>query len=302
MFDAAELTAFITIAEAGTVRAAAEQLGVSQPAVSRRLQRLEESLGVKLFIRNAQRLRLSEAGTRLLPQARTHVDGLDRALGAIRDGARYATASVTVACLATLSVEILPAILADYARRRPQVRLRVLDLSAREIEESVRNGHADFALTMLGIAEPALSQEFVAEEPMVLLASTHHPLAVRERARWSELAGVPLIAIGPQSANRRLLEDVQASLGVTLEWRHEVQRLSTAVELVAAGMGLTVLPQLAAAASRRGDVRMVTLLEPQVMRRLGVLRRSGEELSPAADALRRAFATELRLRLPRLVP
>ncbi len=298
MIDGPALSAFIAIADTGTVHAAAEQLGVSQPALSRRLQRLEDALGVKLFARSLQRLRLSEAGAQLLPQARLHVDGLGRALGAIRDDARYGTASVTIGCLATLSVEILPGILAEYAKRRPQVRLRVLDLSAREIEQSVRDSTADFALTMMGVAEPALSQEFIAEEPMVLLAAAEHPLAGRQSASWSELAGLPLIAIGPQSANRRLLETVQASLGVDLEWRHEVQRLSTAVELVAAGMGLAVLPQLAANARSRTDVRTVALLDPPITRRLGVLRRSGEVLSPAADALRRAFATELRRRLP----
>ncbi|MEJ1978336.1 MAG: LysR family transcriptional regulator [Acetobacteraceae bacterium] len=300
MLDVPALTAFIAIADAGTVHAAAARLGVSQPALSRRLQRLETALGVRLFARSGQRLRLSEVGAQLLPQARAHLDGLGRVLADVRDAARYGTATVTVGCLATLSVEILPGILADYARSRPQVRLRVLDLSAREIEQSVREGTADFALTMLGVPEPGLTQELLAEEPMVLLAAAGHELAARPAARWRDLAGVKLIAIGPQSANRRLLESVQASIGVELEWQHEVQRLGTAVELVAAGMGLAVLPLLAATASPRTDVRAIPLLDPPVTRRLGVIRRSGEFLSPAADALRRAFAARLRQRLPKL--
>ncbi|MDR3536275.1 MAG: LysR family transcriptional regulator [Acetobacteraceae bacterium] len=298
MIDAPGLAAFLTVVETGTVHAAAILLGLSQPALTRRLQRLEAALGVALFVRSGQRLRLSEAGQRLLPQAQAHLDGLNQALDALRDAARYGAASVTLGCLATLSVSVLPGILAEYAAARPQVRVRVLDLTAREIEQAVRDGTADFALAMLGVPEPGLTQEVLATEPMVLLAPARHPIAVEVSVDWAGLAGLPLISIGPQSANRRLLESVQASRGLALEWRHEVQRLSTAVALVAAGVGLTVVPQLAARTHAEPDIRTVRLTGPTVMRRLGVLRRAGTPLSAAADALRRLCARELRRLLP----
>ncbi len=292
-----ELSAFVAVAEAGTVRAAAERLALSQPALSRRVQRLEAQLGVQLFIRTGQRLRLSEAGARLLAEARTHFEALDRALNAVRDAARYGTAAVTVGCSATLCAEILPPALVEYARTHPRVQVRILDLPVSQIEQAVRNSEADFALTVLGVEEPGLVQDVLAEEPLVLLAPASHPLAGRSAVNWAELQHPPLIATGLQSANRRLLERVQTKIGMALEWRHEVQRLSTAVELVAAGIGLTVLPLLSATAYGRADLRAISLTGPPMFRRIGILRRRGAHLSAAADTFRRMLAARVRQRL-----
>ena len=296
MLDISAFEAFLTVVDAGTVHNAAARLGISQPALSRRLQRLEAAIGVRLFTRAHRRLHLSEAGAELLPQVRAHLDGLEHALAALRDAGRYGVASVTIGCLATLSVAILPAVLAEFASRHPHVRVRVLDLSAREIEASVRDGVADFALTMLTMDEPTLRQEVVAEELMALLVPAAHPLSARQQVDWRELEGKPLIAVGPQSANRRLLEQAQSSIGVTLQWRHEVQRLSTAVELVFAGLGMAILPMLSLTSPREG-LRVVALRNPQITRRLGILRRPDSPLSPTADALRRACIARLRSRL-----
>ena len=296
MLDVSAFEAFLTVVDTGTVHDAAVRLGISQPALSRRLQRLEATIGVRLFTRAHRRLQLSEAGAELLPQVRTHLDGLEQALATLRETNRYGVASVTIGCLATLSVAILPAVLAEFASRHPHVRVRVMDLSAREIEASVRDGTADFALTMLRMDEPTLRQELVAEELMVLLVPAAHPLSARDQVGWHELEGNPLIAVGPQSANRRLLEHAQSSIGVTLQWRHEVQRLSTAVELVFAGMGIAVLPMLSLTSPREG-LKVVALTNPQITRRLGILRRPDSPLSPTADALRRACVARLRSRL-----
>jgi DNA-binding transcriptional LysR family regulator len=297
MLDGPALEAFIAIADIGSVRGAAEHLGVTQPALSRRIQRLEDALSTKLFARTNQRLRLSNAGRQLLPHARLHMDGLGRVLKSIRDTARYGTASVTVACLATLSVEILPGVLGKFTRRRPEVSVRVLVLSAREIEQSVRDGVSDLALTMMGPPEQAIVQEFLAEEPMVLLVGAGHDLADVPSVTWSQLVNLPLIAIGPQSANRRLLEGAEAGFKMSLQWRHEVQRLSTAVELVAAGLGAAVVPQIAGIARQRDDVRAVAISNPPITRRLGFLIRSGEVLSSPAEGIKRALASEVRRRL-----
>jgi DNA-binding transcriptional LysR family regulator len=133
---------------------------------------------------------------------------------------------------------------------------------------------------------------------MVLLVPAGHALAGRDEVSWRALEQADLIAVGPQSANRRLMEQAEASIGTHLRWTHEVQRLSTAVELVAAGLGLAILPVLATRKDRH-DVRVLRLGDPPVTRRLGVLRQPGHALSPAADALRRACMARLRARLAR---
>ena len=290
--DTPALLAFLTIAETGSTHAAARSLGLSQAAISRRLSRLEDALGVPLFVRGSHQLRLSNAGTRLLPEARAHLDALMAALAAARAAGPDGVTTITVGCLATLSLYVLPDILAEFLAAEPGVRVRVLDLSPAEIEESVVNGVADFAVTMLGLGAPTLIHEVLAQEPLVLVTPADHPLAARASVRWSELSDVSLIGIGPHSANQRLLDSARGSIGVRLDWQHEVQRITTAVELVAAGVGLAIVPWTPEM-ERRPKIRIVPLVSPVVTRRIGVLRRSGEPLSPAAARLRRLIAVRL---------
>lgn len=295
MIDTDALMAFLAVAESGSTHGAARTLNLSQAAVSRRLSRLEAALGVSLFVRGGHTLRLSAAGAQLLPEARLHVDGLSNALARARSIGVQSTTTVTLGCLATLSLHVLPSILSQFARQKPEVRVCVLDLSPLAIEESVANGASDFALTMLGIGVPQLSHEVLAEEPLVLVCPTGHGLASRKRLEWSDLAGLPLIGIGPHSANQRLLDSARSSVGVHLDWQHEVQRATTAVELVAAGIGLAVLPWTPELA-HRADLRMVRLDNPLIHRRIGILRRSGERLSKPAETLRRLISSALKRR------
>src|SRR4051794_34798259 len=107
MIDAPALVGFVAIAETGSVHSAAKRLNVSQAALSRRVQRLEKALRVPLFLRQGRRVVLSDAGTRLLPDARAHLDGLMTALSAVSDDAQYGPRRVTFGCVPTVSRIIL---------------------------------------------------------------------------------------------------------------------------------------------------------------------------------------------------
>jgi DNA-binding transcriptional LysR family regulator len=292
MLDIQALLTFLAVADAGSTHAAARSLHLSQASVSRRLARLEKSLGVALFIRGSHQLRLSNAGARLLPDARAHVNALMHALADARTAGPTGKTTVTVACLATLSLYVLPKILSDFLAANPNVRLRLLDLAPADIDESVTSGAADFALTMLGVGAPNLTHEVLAQDPLVLVCPADHLFASRRSATWSELTDLTLIGIGPHSANQRLLDSARSSIGVHLNWQHEVQRATTAVELVAAGIGLAVLPW-GPELEHRPDINFVPLVDPVINRRIGILRRSGEHLVPAAARLRRLIAARL---------
>src|SRR5690349_10331070 len=125
MLDAQALLAFLAVAETGSTHAAARSLNLSQAAVSRRLSRLEKSLGTPLFLRGSHHLRLSKAGAQLLPEARAHVNGLMHALAAARTAGPDGKTTVTVGCLATLSLHVLPSVLSDFLAASPHVRVRL---------------------------------------------------------------------------------------------------------------------------------------------------------------------------------
>jgi DNA-binding transcriptional LysR family regulator len=301
MIDAPALIGFVAIADAGSVHAAARQLNMSQAALSRRLQRLEDALHVRLFVRTGRRLKLSAAGARLLPEARTHVDGLIQACASIRDESYYGRPTVTVAAVPSVCTTCAP-VLRRFLEPRSSTRLRLLDVSATEVVTYVGNGTADFGVTPLGMDAPGLAQEAIGEDPVILAVTRHHPLADRSTLPWRALGSEPLIISGGLSGHRRLMENVRSRIKMDLGWKHEVQHLSTAVSLVAAGVAHAILPMLALPKEALGEVAVVRLEDPSISRRIGIVRRVGEPIPAGADALRRAIIRELRAALKATAP
>jgi DNA-binding transcriptional LysR family regulator len=295
MHDSEGLTAFIAIAECGSTHAAARSLNLSQAAVSRRLTRLEDSLGLSLFARDGHRLRLTPVGAKLLPVVQEHLDGLSVALAEAKSLGFNSRTTATLACLASLSLHVLPPILARLQAERPSVRLRLLDIAPIQIEESVLSGNADFALTVLGVGVPQLVHDVLREEPLVLVCPKGFAISGTISFGWKDIEHLDLIGVGPYSANQRLLDSARRSIGIHFAWKHEVQRISTALELVAAKIGFAILP-LTQELAQRSDVKLVKLDQPVISRRIGILRRSGEQLSEPAAHLRRLIMLDFKQR------
>ncbi len=294
MIDAPALLGFIAIAETGGVHAAARRLNISQAALSRRLQRLERALRVDLFVRQGRRVVLSEAGTRLLPDARAHLDGLMTILSAVSDDAQYGSPRVTLGCVPTVSRAILTEVVELHVARRRDARIKAFDLSALEVPRLVAQRKVDFGVGMLGFSASELNEQFVGEDPMVLVVNRDHAFAGQRALPWSALSGQPLIATGAGSGVRGLLENVRNTIGVELNWQHEVQHLQTAVDWVAAGVANAILPRLALFKGPLDNLRIIRLTDPSISRRMGVLTRPSEPLSRDADALRRSLTIKLK--------
>jgi len=291
--DLPAIEAFLAVAESGSTHAAARSLGLSQASISRRISRLEELLGSALFLRSRHALVLSSAGSALLPQARQHVSGLRRAMQEVRMVDHSGGSSVTIACLATLALYVMPQIVAELSQTRPKLRLRILDMMPPQIEEAVKDGTAEFALSMIGVGAVDLTHEVIVDQPLVLVVAEDHPLAGRGSVSWSDLSGVRLIGTGPGSAHFQLLESVRPQIRQSWEEFHQVQRITTALAMVAAGNGGALLP-LNLAMNQPFGVRTVAVTDPVITRRIGILRRAAVPLSDHADYLRRRIIQRLR--------
>lgn len=291
--DVLGLEAFVAIAQAGGFRRAAERLGLSQTAISRRLQGLEQSLGETLLTRTTRSVALTKAGATLLPDAERLLREMELCLDRVRARRFRRREEVVLAVLPTLAGSLLPPLLAEFCAGRPHVSLRLLDGSATEIEAALREGRADLALTLIRpsigdlVAEPLLS------EPMLLVCPAAHRLAGRASVTWAELAGERLIAIHRQSGNRSLVDAATAGLPFAPDWRHEVHHMATAVAWVAAGLGLAVLPRMAVAAAANPGVVALALTEPEITRRIGLVRRRGSVLPGTADQLEKFLRARL---------
>lgn len=283
-FDLADLRAFLSVADLGSFRAASESLHLSQSAVSRRVDKLEEALGIDLFVRTTRHVELTAIGRTFVHRARAVMNELENALVGIADFAERVGGEVTVACVPSAVGYFLPGVIGEFHRLHPRIRVRLIDESSADLLLAVANGEADVGLTYIGSQEPDIEFEPLLEDPFVLACTRDHPLAKRRRVAWAELAQHDYVSLAQGSGNRFLLDQALAQVPRKPEWFCEVRHVPALVSLVEAGIGVGVVPRLAMPPSER--LASVALDEPMVSRTIGVIRRRGRPLRPAAELFR----------------
>jgi DNA-binding transcriptional LysR family regulator len=192
---------------------------------------------------------------------------------------------VAIGCLPTLAIHFLPGIIAKFSAKHPATLVRVFDNSASEIAERVQRGDAEFGLTILATSRWDLEMKPLVKEPYVLVCRANHPLARQRSVRWSDIQDERLIRISPQTGNRALIDDALGAATERLRWSSEVQHVATAVAMVAAGVGMTVVPRSTVAVVRTQNLACVPLRNPSVTRTLGVVTRRGVPLSVLGASL-----------------
>jgi DNA-binding transcriptional LysR family regulator len=281
------LHAFVAIAERGSFQLAAAHLNLSQTALSHRIRKLEEDLGVKLLSRTTREVSLTQAGLDLLPKVKDTIESLALSLGELRHEGRSRQEKLAIGCLPTVASGRLPAALHRFRQRHPDVMLRIYDNSATEISDLVQAGTIEFGITLVAAHRWDFDIEMLIKDPFTLLCPDSHALASQPAVNWSDLVAEPLIRVSPQTGNRMIIDDALGSRREGLSWRFEVQHVQTAVALVREGVALTVIPRLALDAVDKRGLKLVPLRNPSVARQLGIVSKRGTPLSPLADELRK---------------
>ena len=283
--DTLGVQAFIAIADHGSFHKASAALHITQTALSRRLQNIESFLGVKLVERTTRSVALTPTGGDFLPQARRLLTELSNALVEIRESGKARRGDVSIACVPTAGVQFLPRVIQQYSAQFPHNRIKILDHASSGVADAVLRREAEFGVN---IAEPyraELTSIPLLEDRFVLICREDHALSKRKVLSWNRLQPFPLIFAGPDSNNRPLLELALGEARVTLQSFYEVQRSSTAVGLVAAGVAAAVVPRLAMQKGAYPNIRVIALTNPVVARKLVLISRKNGHLSPAARAL-----------------
>ena len=259
------LQAFVCVAELGSFVKAAQQLHLTQTALTRRIQKLEQLLEVRLLDRTTRKVELTATGRDFLPQARHLVLDAQRTVARLRD----------------------KALIKAYAHKHPGNTLRLHDASSHEVRAAVLDGQAELGIAINGEPHAELEEIVLFDDPLTLLCPTPHPLQHRSTVSWNDLQGVDLIVVSSFMATRMFLDYQLAQRGIQLSGHYEVQHHATAINLVAAGVGCAILPASTFENGDRPQVVKIPLTSPVVKRRVTLLRRKPASLSPAAQAFHR---------------
>lgn len=285
--------AFVLIAELGSYRRASESVGLTQTALTRRIQKLEGFLGAMLLDRTTRTVRLSAVGREFLPLATRLIADFTQGIERLRTTSRLGVGDVTVATVQSIAFRRMPAVLQAYARDHPQNRVQILERSGALVTEAVRKGEADFGIHIQQEADADLLEDRLVRDPFVLICHRSHPLAGRRELRWTELSGTDLVTLGGASGNRARVEAQLAAADLPPRGRFVVESTPTALALVSAGIGAAILPAALGGASPRDDLVEVLLTEPAIYRTISLVRRRNTSLTPAAAMFYEALKAEL---------
>ncbi|MFM0056023.1 LysR family transcriptional regulator [Paraburkholderia phytofirmans] len=292
--DLDALRAFVAVASHASFNDAAIELNLSASALTRRIKRLEEALDTMLFERTTRTVALTSSGELLLPRAQGVLRELDASLELVSEATRIRTGQLTIACIPTVAKFMLPKIVSSYHKRRPEVRLRLIEANLATVVQRVALGEAEFGIAFLVNESPELEIDELLVDPYVLACPVDHPLAASEHVTWPELRPWPLIVSGTSSGNRRMLDAALRDI----DWRPdrliEIEHLTTSLGLVEAGLGISIIPRCAAPRDAHARIAIRPLVDPTVARTIGLIRRRDAALS--------SIARDFRLALRRMAP
>lgn len=292
-----EIDVFVKVVELGSFKAAAEELSLTQSAMTQRLKKLEDALGVRLVDRTTRSVSPTAVGARFLPMAKRMILQFEQSMQDLDDLIRVRKGQVTIASLISVATYILPAALRSFGAAHPDVGVRVLDDAEQEIAGYVQRGEAEFAIDM---QTPANGHDLTSTKLMrdryVLACPAGHSLASRRAVPWQALADMPLVTLGSRSGTSRLFPARPEGKAHAGAWRYEVQHLSTLMGFVEAGLGVGIVPAMAIEGRTGGTIVHRRLVEPDLRRTIVMVQRRGVELSPAAQILKSSLLAAFRKR------
>lgn len=281
---APRLAQFVAVARQEHVTRAAQQLGMPQPTLSRALSRLERDLGVSLFARQGRTLRLTRAGVMFRDAAERALAEVERAAESVRLEADPAGGRIAFGFLHTLGPETVPGLLRAFRADHPRVRFQLVQTYGEAMVERLLAGSLDLCLTSPLPDEPRLVVRRLAEQRLRLAVPGGHRLAGRRRVRLGELAEEPFVTLAPGFGLRRLCDALCAEAGFTPRVAFEGEEVETLRGLVAAGLGVALLPLPAVP---RPGVTELDLIGQRAVREIGVAWLDGQTDAEPLAAFKR---------------
>jgi len=244
-FDFRDLELFVAVAEAGSIARAAERAHTVASAVSKRLSELETQFGTALLVRGAKGVELTSAGHTLLVKARTLLYQANQLEDELRQHASGVRGQVRMFANISAIVEFLPEALASFLKLHPDVQVQLEEQVSSTIAQAVADNRADLGiLSEQPALDGLLTVPFRVDE-LVLVTRPDHPLAQQTQASFEQTLDQPFVGLHADSALHHLLTRAAADAGRQINLRIQVTSFDAACAMVAAGLGISIVPRAA---------------------------------------------------------
>ncbi len=283
-FSARQLEAVLALVEYGSFVAAAARLRVSQPALTRAIKRLEHDLGVRLFDRTTRRVQVTAAGREFAAVAERMLNDLGITVKSVREVAQERRGLVVLSSVMSVAGAALPRVIAAYRAARPGVEIHVRESVHGSVLEDVRSGVADFGIGYVDELPDFAVGTSLGRETFCVVMARRHRLAGRRKLGLSDLADQPIVALPTDSRTRRTIDAAAAMAGVPLRQMVVVTQIATLLGLVAAEVGVGIVPRGAVRGATGRGLRAVPLA-PRLSCRIGVIVLREREPTPAASGI-----------------
>ena len=288
--DLTHLRSLVAVSQRGAIGEAAEQLGISQPGLTRRIHLLEEELGAELVERSGRGIALTEMGRLVVEEARVLVERYERMKEEVKRHVRLEAGVVRVGGGATAVSYVLPEAIGKFRRAYPDVRFDVREAGSRDVIEAVRQESLELGLVTLATDSKHPSDLVVRAlipDSIVLVAGRGHPLAGKRQISADKLEGLSLVGFEAGTAIRDLIDAALREAGVTMKVVMELRSIAAILKMVETTGSLAFVSQLGAP---RGRVIRVRGL--RVERQLALISKKARSLSPAGLAFASAIVGE----------
>lgn len=281
----------LVVAEHGHMTRASEALGVSQPALSAALRKLEDELGAAVFHRTGKGVEVTDAGRVFLQHAAQAIRQAEQGVEAVRELVGLESGSIRVGAGATAAGYLLPGAIRAVQVEHPALRFSIREAGSLAVSQGVVSGELDLGIVTMPLDHPRSDDLLVVRtirDELRLIVPGGHRLSGRKTFRWDDLAGEPVVAFEAESAVRRLIDSLAIDAGVELDVVMELRSIESIVQMVKAEIGVGFV-------SKYGlpEGAGLRLAGGAIERRLGVVRRSDRVPSHATAAFERALLASL---------
>lgn len=276
-----QLEYFMAVCEELHFTRAAEKLNIAQPTLSQQIKILENEIGIPLFDRIGKRIALTEAGKILWKHSKQVFYELEQAQAAIGELNGLERGRLTIGSLLTCMSYLLPTAIVKFKEFYPNIELSIRGLRAEEIEQEILENELDLGLTFLPNDHEDLNSIPLYTEELALGVPKHHPLAKESVVNFNIISHVPMVLMPKNYQLRQLLDAYCSEAEITVTPTLELTTLESITQMVAKGVGMTILPLPYLEHLNHKEIKIVKLLDPTPQREIGIIYRKDKFMCTA---------------------